>query len=199
MQDSIAIFKKYLPEAAVNYCYQLWQQHAFDFRITQSRSSKFGDYRFYNNRHKITVNGDLNPYAFLVTYLHEVAHLITFSKHKHRVQPHGKEWKNHFREVAAPVLHTQVFPADVLQALQRYLVNPKASSCTDPVLFQALHQFDKQTDKIVLANLAEGELFSLNGRAFRKGVTRRTRVLCEEVKSRKKYLVHSQALVQVKD
>jgi predicted SprT family Zn-dependent metalloprotease len=198
MQDSIAIFKKYLPETAVTYCHELWQHHAFDFRITKARSSKFGDYRFYNNRHKITVNGDLNPYAFLVTYLHEVAHLVTFSKYKHKAQPHGKEWKKAFREVAAPVLQAQVFPAEVLTALQQYLVNPKASSCTDPALFQALHQFDTRTDKVLLAHVAEGEVFSLNGRAFRKGVTRRTRVLCEEVKSRKKYLVHSQALVEVK-
>jgi len=198
MQDSVAIFEKYLPESAVTYCYQLWQQHTFDFRITKSRSSKFGDYRFYNNRHKITVNGDLNRYAFLVTYLHEVAHLVTFARYKHKAQPHGREWKKAFRELAQPVLHAHIFPDDVLTALEKYLQNPKASSCADPVLFQALHQFDNQTDKILLANLPEGELFSLNGRAFRKGITRRTRVLCEEVKSRKKYLVHTQALVDVK-
>lgn len=198
MQDSITIFKKYLPDAAVEYCYQLWQQHGFDFKITKARSSKFGDYRFSDSRHRITVNGDLNPYAFLVTYLHEVAHLITFSKYKRKVEPHGKEWKKSFREVAQPVLSLSVFPADVLQALQQYLINPKASSCTDPILFQALHQFDTQTDKVLLANLSEGAVFSLNGRAFRKGETRRTRVLCEEVKSRKKYLVHTQALVEIK-
>lgn len=198
MQDSIGIFKKYLPETAVDYCYQLWQQHAFDFKITKTRSSKFGDYRFYNNRHRITVNGDLNPYAFLVTYLHEVAHLITFSKYKRKVEPHGKEWKKSFRDVAQPMLSLSVFPADVLTALQQYLLNPKASSCTDPILFQALHQFDSQTEKVLLVNLSEGAMFSLNGRDFRKGVIRRTRVLCEEVKSSKKYLVHSQALVEAK-
>ncbi len=198
MPESIAIFEKYLPPQAVTYCHQLWQHHAFDFRITKTRSSKFGDYRFYKNRHKITVNGDLNSYAFLVTYLHEVAHLVTFSQYKSNVQPHGKEWKKSFRELAEPVLSSHIFPSEILGALQQYLVNPKASSCADPVLFQALHRFDTKTDKVLLANLPEGELFSLNGRAFRKGVTRRTRVLCEEVKSRKKYLVHTQALVELK-
>jgi predicted SprT family Zn-dependent metalloprotease len=196
MRDTLSTFKKYFPEPAVAYAHRLWQYYAFDFRITKSRASKFGDYRFANNRHKITVNGDMNPYAFLVTYLHEVAHLVAFQRHNNHIQPHGQEWKAYFRELARPVLNTDVFPENVLAALKKYLQDAKASSCSDPELFQALHQFDTQTDKVLLANLPEGELFSLNGRAFRKGETRRTRVLCEEVKSRRKYLVHAQALVE---
>ncbi len=192
----LKVFQKYLPAPAVAYGYQLWQRYAFDFRITKTRRSKFGDYRFLDNRHKITVNGDLNPYAFLVTYIHEVAHLVAFQNRTRNASPHGREWKAAFRALAQPVLNEAVFPAEILAALRGYLQNPKASSCSDIALFKVLHPPDAQADKSALADLPEGEIFSLNGRQFRKGATRRTRGWCEEIKSRKKYLVHLQALVE---
>ncbi len=195
--EHIKIFQKYLPEPAVTYCYQLWQQYGFDFRITKSRSSRFGDYKYMNNRHKITVNGDMSTYAFLITYLHEVAHLITFQQYEHRVRPHGKEWKKAFQGLAKPVLQESIFPPEILSAFQQYLKNPKASSCSDAMLYQSLHLFDtRQQDKIMLEKILPGELFVLNGRKFCRGEIRRTRVLCEEISSRKKYLVHTQALVE---
>jgi hypothetical protein len=44
--------------------------------------------------------------------------------------------------------------------------------------------------------LQTGEKFRLSGRVFVKGTIRRTRVVCEEPATRKKYLVPSQAVVE---
>jgi SprT protein len=196
--ESISIFEKYFPEQAVTYCFQLWKSSQFHFKITRKRHSKLGDYRFSPEKgHQITVNQNLNKYSFLITFLHEVAHYQVITTCKKYKLPHGKEWKSKFAALAAPVLNESVFPKEILNPLQVYMQNPKASSCSDPALMGALRLFNVNEEKItLLADLKTGETFRLNQRIFRKGEKRRTRVLCEEIASRKKYLISVMAEVE---
>lgn len=191
------VFKKFIPEKAVSYCNKLYQKLAFEFKIKKARQTKMGDYRFdhRSGRHTITINNDLNPYAFLVTYLHEVAHLIAFKQFKRSIQPHGKEWKKSFKEVAEPMLTEEVFPKPVLAALKRYFKNPKASSCSDPVLYQILKQFDAPSDKVLLKDIPIGSQFIFNKRSFTKLEKKRTRSVCQEITSGKKYVISDLAEV----
>jgi SprT protein len=63
-------------------------------------------------------------------------------------------------------------------------------------LTKALRSFDdKAHNDIVLSDLPEGSTFQLNGRYFKKGKLRRTRILCKEVNSKRQYLVPAEALV----
>lgn len=193
----LQIFQKSVPAGAADYCHQLWQEHGFIFKITRHRSTKLGDYRYTPEKgHQISVNISLNPYAFLITYLHEVAHLVTFSRYKRKVKPHGAEWKKSFQNLMAPVANPAVFPGELLPALQRYLASPKASSCSDPQLVAAIRVFDTRPEGQVLSDLQTGEKFRLSGRVFVKGAIRRTRVVCEEPATRRKYLVPAQAVVE---
>lgn len=77
---SPGILEKYVPPASTDYCHQLLYRYGFRLKITRSRKTKLGDYRFLSvqKKHVITVNHDLNPFQFLITYIHEVAHLVTF-------------------------------------------------------------------------------------------------------------------------
>ncbi|MEO9481969.1 MAG: SprT-like domain-containing protein [Ekhidna sp.] len=195
------VFQKFVPESSVDYCVKLYQRLGFEFKIKKARQTKLGDYRFNpkTNRHTITVNNDLNPYAFLVTYLHEVGHLIAFQKYGRRIQPHGKEWKQSFKEVSEPLLTEKNFPKNVLSALQRYFKNPKASSCSDPVLYQILKQFDEPSNKVLLKDIPIGEAFAFNHKTFVKLEKKRTRSVCQEVKSKRKYLISDLAEVVVAD
>ena len=96
----ITSFFDHFPPSVAEYCFQLWQDHPFDFIVSKTRDSKLGDYRFSPQKgHQITVNHNLNPYSFLVTYLHEVAHLLTYQTYKNKVLPHGNEWKKAFHDV----------------------------------------------------------------------------------------------------
>jgi hypothetical protein len=190
-------FRKFVPAGAVGYCYHLWLENAFFLKITRPRRTKLGDYRYTSESgHQISVNNSLNPYAFLITYLHEVAHLLTFSRYRRKVKPHGKEWKKAFQALMAPMVEQGVFPAEVLLPLRQYLADPKASSCSDPQLVAALRTFDRQPAGHVLDELQTGERFRLSGRIFVKGDLRRTRVLCVEAATRRKYLVPAQAVVE---
>ncbi len=192
--------KGQVPLHSLEYCYGLWDRYPFELRITKSRKSKLGDYRFdrASNAHRISVNGDLNPYAFLITYVHEVAHLLVKVNNKRQLPPHGVVWKTTFKEVFHPLLNEHVFPEKVLVPLLKYMKNPKASSYADQNLMMALRNYDlNKINQPVLGDLEIGDVFKINNRVFKKEETKRTRVLCQEIKSRRKYLIPKIAEVEV--
>ena len=195
------VFQKFVPPSAVDYCVKLYQRLGFELKIKKARQTRLGDYRFNpkTNKHTITVNNDLNPYAFLVTYLHEVGHLIAFKKYGRQIQPHGKEWKQAFKEVSEPMLSEHVFHKSVLAVLQKYFKNPKASSCSDPALYQVLKQFDEPSGKVLLRDVSIGKSFIFNKKAFIKLEKKRTRSVCQEITSNRKYLISEIAEVVMGD
>lgn len=194
----LAILQSHVPPASVEYCFQLWKSNPFELKLTQSRQTKVGDFTSRRTRShpRITLNNDLNPYTFLLTYIHEVAHLHVYLSLGSRVEPHGEEWKTTFTDLMIPLLWESVFPEEILHELRRHMINPRASSFADTTLTRALQKFDKNAGKFsVLSDLPEGSVFHLNGKYFRKGKLRRTRVLCREVNSKRDYLVPADALV----
>ena len=193
----LSVFEKFLPQGSAVYCFELWKQHGFEFKIKRSRKTKLGDYRFdpAKKKHVITVNNDLNPYSFLITYLHEVAHLLAFQKYGRSIAPHGREWKQEFQAVTSPVLTPEIFPGPVIKAFGHYMKNPKASSCSDPKLLAALRQFDQQPGTF-LNEIAPGDWFIFQGRIFQHLEKKRTRHICLEKKSNKKFLISGHASVE---
>lgn len=191
-------FKKYLPDAFVEYVVELFLNSSVRFKIVNGRKTKLGDFRagMSGEKHQITVNGDLNNYAFLVTTLHEFAHLNTYNTYANRVAPHGEEWKNAYRELLLPVIQSGELPKDVEKALVNSLVRTKASSCSDHELSRVLHSYDKPKEGMeILERLPKNSTFVLNGRHFVKGPLRRKRYICQEVKTQRSFLVN--ALAQV--
>ncbi len=113
------------------------------------------------------------------------------------VESHGKEWKNAFRQLLAPVLTEEIFPGKLLGLLTRHMQDPMASSFSDSQLTAALRQYDERQKSVtLLSEIPEGSIFGLHGRWFKKGHLRRTRVLCHELKSRRNYLVPADAPVE---
>lgn len=191
-------FKKYVPEQFVGIVVDLFLSSAVKFKIVGGRKTKLGDFRagFSGEKHQITVNGDLNPYSFLITTLHEFAHLNTFNAYQNRVAPHGEEWKTAYRALLLPVIQSGHLPSDIQKALVNSLINTKASSCSDHQLSRVLHSYDKLKDGIeLLERLPNNSTFVLNGRHFVKGPLRRKRYVCQEVKTSRSFLVN--ALAQV--
>lgn len=190
----------YLPEGFTAMVAELLLRHPVRFAITRPRNSKLGDYRppfGEEKHHRISVNGNLNPYSFLVTTLHEFAHLETYLRFGNRVKPHGEEWKQVYRSLLWPAIDSGKLPKVIESALMNSLVNTKASSCSDTALSRVLRRFDNQPHgHATLEELPENAIFVLQGRRFRKGDLRRTRFLCEELTSKRNFLVHALATVQ---
>ena len=197
MQKSKKInsFFDHFPPKVAEYCFQLWEDNPFEFIVSKSRDSKLGDYRYSPIKgHQITVNHNLNPYAFLVTYLHEVAHLWTYRQYKNKVLPHG-EWKKAFLEVFEPILEEELLPPELVHVLLKYLENPSASSTGYSPLVEILSTYDEKISRVSLHHLPEGQEFFLKNLCLIKGKLRRTRYFCKETSTGKLYLVAKNAQV----
>lgn len=194
-----SILGKYIPHEFVPIVSELLHEYPVRFKIVKPRKTKLGDFRYdpTSKKYQITVNGDLNPYSFLITTLHEFAHLICHKNHGYKVSPHGKEWKTYFHELLQPVVHSEHTPGNLKHALQKSVFKIKASSCTDITLSRALAEHDQDSGLIVLENLELNSVFKLNNRIFQKGTLRRTRYLCSELGTGKKYLINRLSKVEL--
>ena len=198
MTDLRFILEEKLPAEAVAYCLSLHEAYPFRFKLSKRRVSKLGDYRYdpRDRSHTVTVNADLNPYQFLITYVHEVAHRVAHNPRSGQ-KPHGPEWKAQFREFMLPLLNPTIFPDDLLRALARHMRNPKASTAGDPALVKVLAQYGPEGDvALTLADLEPGEEFNFRRRGFRKLQKKRTRAVCLNLSNRKRYLIPEMAEVE---
>ena len=183
---------QYIPEESFEGVMYYLQHYKVQLTITRQRQSILGDYRHAHEgkNHRISVNGNLNKYAFLITLLHELSHLFTYERYGHRVQAHGAEWKDAFGKILAQFLQRDIFPPDIAATLSRSLQNPAASSCADEKLLRVLKKYDPVKEgHFLLEQLPEGSLFEIKGkRIFKKGEKIRKRFKCQEISTGKWYL-----------
>ena len=194
MPDFSTQLSRYMPEAAAPIISAWINDTGCQFRVSRSRRTKLGDYTapFRGAPHKISVNHDLNPFAFLITTIHEFAHLQTWLHYKNKVKPHGSEWKTQYKQLMAPFLQLGIFPEDICHAVVQYMENPAASSCTDVHLYRTLRKHDKNaSERFTIESIPAHSLFALeNGRIFEKGEKLRKRYKCVERSTGRTYLIH---------
>ena len=189
---AFSALEAYLPAGSLDRVLEYIHTNKVQLTITRSRSTVLGDYRHAHNgmNHRISVNGDLNKYSFLITLLHELAHLVTFEKYGRKAGPHGKEWKHEFGVILKEFVLQKVFPPDVETTLMKSLKNPAASSCGDEKLLRVLKNYDKKKEGVsLLEELPAGQIFKIKGnRTFEKGEKIRKRFKCKELATGKWYL-----------
>ncbi|WP_421804415.1 SprT-like domain-containing protein [Flagellimonas sp.] len=192
--------QKYLPELAVAPCFELIKTHGVHLKIVNHRVTRHGDYRrLPNGLHLITVNASLNKYRFLITLVHEIAHLVAFESYGRRIKPHGMEWKRTFQHLMVPFIRPEVFPSQLLPIIANHFKNPKASSSTDARLSIALKAFDEQErEHHYVYELPIGSVFRLyNRRLFKKGNKKVKRYECVELSTGRVYLFQPNAEVEL--
>ena len=185
------ILLKYIPEKAVDEILNWMKTSNVQLNIKRSRNSKLGDYRPPQkvNYHKISVNHDLNKHQFLLTLVHEFAHLKNWEQYGNKVKPHGIEWKNSFRLMMKPFLKTTVFPEDLLFAIIKYLRNPSSSTSNTELLI-VMRKYDDSQDFLTLEDLPQDAVFKIdNGFIFKKVEKLRKRYKCLRLDNKRMYLV----------
>ncbi|KAF2519617.1 sprT domain-containing protein [Flavobacterium salilacus subsp. salilacus] len=193
------IIAPYLPEHAVDIIFEMIKHHGVNLKIVNERVTRHGDYRRdARGYHQITVNANLNKYRFLITLVHEIAHLAAFEKYGRNIKPHGQEWKYTFQQLMVPFIRPEIFPNQLLPLLARHFRNPKASSDTDATLSIALKQFDEKSEKNYIFEIPYGSNFRIhNGKIFKKGAQRVKRYECLEMSTGKIYLFNPNAEVEL--
>jgi SprT protein len=185
--------QQYLPEGSLSYVLPLILEHKVHLTITRPRNSKLGDYRLprMHENHKISVNGNLNKYEFLITLLHELAHMLTFVTYGRNVLPHGREWQNMYSKLLAPTLLHNYFPQDIAEELKKTIQQPAASCAGEIGLIRVLkkHNLNQSHANLIhVEDVPPGQLFKIeNGSTFKIEKKMRTRYLCAQVPSNKKY------------
>lgn len=182
----------FLPPGTFDAVEEYLRFYKIHLTVTQHRKSILGDYRHrtHFSNHRISINGSLNKYAFLITLLHEIAHLLTFEKYGNKVMAHGNEWKTIYASLLKQFVENRIFPSDIEKELLTSLKNPAASSCAEDDLIRVLRKYDVNTNGYKLVEeIPPNSLFKLDdGKVFKKGERQRKRFKCEEVGTGKIYL-----------
>src|SRR5215207_6856369 len=132
----ISTLQDFLPADTYGPVVEYLQRYKVHLTVARERKTILGDYRHRTQvqNHRISVNGNLYQYAFLITLLHELAHLLAFENYGNRIAAHGKEWKHVFGKLLAQFISKEVFPPDIKKALLDSVHDPAASSCSDEAL-----------------------------------------------------------------
>lgn len=197
--DEQAFLKQHLPASAVPGIHQLLVNYKVHLHVTRARSGKLGDYCHNRNgvKHTISINHNLHPYQFLITVLHELAHMMVKEKYKKRLKPHGNEWNKEFVELSIPYLNADVFPEDVKKAFTLHLQKGYASTSVDVDLMTVLRNYEGKAFARTIQQLSEGAVFEYNGRVFKKGSLIRKRYKCLCLDNNRDYLFSP--LAEIKD
>ena len=184
--------QRFLPPGTYDAVVQYLQFYNVHLTVARERKSILGDYRHrtHFSNHKISVNGNLNKFSFLITLLHELAHLLTFEQFGNKVMSHGREWKLIYGKLLQQFVQNKIFPADIENELLSSLKNPAATSCAEDGLVRILRRYDDPKSHIRLVEeIVENGIFRCDdGRIFKKGEKMRKRFKCTDVRTGKVYL-----------
>lgn len=194
----LANYVNHIEESALLKLVPIVAPYKVEFKLSKPRKTKLGDYRhpYKGKHHIITVNEDLGKNSFLVTLLHELAHLIVWEKYGNKVKAHGEEWKDEYRTLLVIFISNETFSPEVEEALSKSLYNIKASSSADISLSRVLKKVDANYERLTIEDLDLNAIFEYNKRTFIRGKLMRKRYKCMEVKTRREYLFSPLAEVQ---
>ena len=196
------ILRRHLNDDAVDWVYDYFTRNNIFLHITRQRTSKLGDYSWPQRGrkyHRITVNGDLNPYMFLWVFLHEAAHYETRLKYNGSVQPHGHEWQAAYARLLRECI--ALFPPETHDSIARYASRVPLARATGQGIEELLRHYDKDysPESVTrLDDLPAGSLFRLKRSPdilFRSDERRRTRWLCTDTATGRRYTVPATAEV----
>lgn len=185
----------FIPPLAQNMVAGFLIEKNAQLTISKPRKTKLGDYRppLKKAYHRVSVNGDLNPFAFLLVTIHEFAHLLVWNNYKNNVRIHGPEWKMYYKQLYQEYQHC--FPKNLQIILKDHFKKLSAATLNNPMLIRNLIHMDKDIEITMVNDLKKGDIFDFNDKQFKIIEKRRTRYLCKNMDSGKKYLVSGVAIV----
>jgi hypothetical protein len=185
--------KPYIPGSSLEPVMSWIDGRKLHMRIARGRKTKLGDYRppQKDDIHRISVNGDLNPYEFLITLTHEIAHLAIWERYGRRARPHGLAWKTQYAAMLGTLIEKKIFPEEIESIIRMQVANPRANSKSDTELVRALHSHNTVQTGVFLEDLPQGALFCLqDGRKFRKLEKLRKWYRCINQQNKKAYRIN---------
>jgi hypothetical protein len=174
------------------------RQYNCSFRLTRPRITKRGDFRIRAKELSISVNRDNNLYRFVLTLVHELAHLKTYRDFGKKAKPHGEEWKSNYRQLFAYFNLDAVFlqNSELKLVMEHELAAPRACSGIDIKLERLLAKYDESEEGVFLNDLESGDLFIFRSNTYKKIQKQRTRILCLNIHNGRKYTISKASWVK---
>lgn len=193
------VLAEYMPPNALSPCAELIMYYRLHLHIEVERKGRYGDYTPHSGKgSRISINYNLSPYEFLITFVHELAHHTAWQKYGNHHEPHGVEWKDEFKRCMRPFLEMDIFPYDLKAILAKHMQNPKYSHSADVKLLQTLRKYDaRKVNTLTLSQVPDGVVFRMKSdpTPMRRINKLRTYIACESLDGKWKYKVH--AMVEV--
>lgn len=144
----------------------------------------------------ISINNNLSPSKFLYVFLHEYAHLLVVQKYKN-AKPHGYEWQIEFFNLLYEAIKKQLFHTSIAQAIiKNFFYDGVYSKQRDFSISITIDKVDQTITSLYIKDLKIGTIFKTkNGMLLQLLEKKRTRYLCNEIKTNKKYLISSYAII----
>lgn len=167
-------------------------------KLVPKRKSKLGDFRVNRKVRSISVNMQSNTYRFILTLMHELAHLKTYHEFSFKVKPHGPEWKNNFRQILKLFEVQALFHSseELMLLFASEYHKPRACAGVHLEREKVLRKYDEDAHLPLLEELKPEQEFIFRGRRYKKIKNRRTRVLCLRVDSNRQFTIPKGAQVQ---
>jgi SprT protein len=184
----------YLGEKAAAFIDEHTRDIKFHLKITKPRDTKFGDYRpsYQQKKQQITINGNLDRYSFLITLLHELAHLYVQEKLTKKHLPHGPEWKNTFSQLLRVAVNHDLFPPEAADRIKHFYIEKQLFTQTSRNKIQTA--LDLSLGKIPAIKLehipVEKKVLLDNGMTVVKIKQLRTRCLCRCLDDNRMYYIN---------
>lgn len=191
MNELNIILCKYLPDSAVESIEKMILANNVQINITKARRTKLGDFRPPQKGvtyHRISINYNLNKYDFLITLLHEFAHLFVWNQFKNKVEPHGKEWNQKYLELLKEFNTSENFPAEISLIFNKLEKYPQLGKTE---LVRVLRKYDENQDYHLIEEIPFKVNFNtFDGRSFQKIEKLKKRFKCICLNDKRNYLFH---------
>lgn len=190
--ESVNSWMTTFPAAARGLVADLTEKYQFRLKLTSPRKQRLGSFRAYRKGEipLIRLNNDLEPSLHLLVFLHELAHLVVWQQYGRKVRPHGREWKEVYRQLAVPFLTAEIFPEEMIQDLKAFFTSPGATFYGKSGLQKIGIRRDDTRPSLTLHDIPDNEKFYLpDGREMIKLHLIRTRFKCYHPANRRYYLV----------
>lgn len=183
----------YIGKDAAIYIEKFTRGLALKVRVTKQRDTKYGDYMPSVNgkQQRITVNGNLDNFSFLITLLHELAHLKAYENFGQKIKAHGSEWKLEFIKIIDDALNNNLFPLDIAKTINlQYVIKKDLSFESRIIINDSINKYLNITIPKRLEDFPVNSLVSLiNGMQVKVIEIKRTRYLCKCLNNNKMYYI----------
>ncbi len=195
-KESVSFIKNlttYIGEVPAIYIEKFTRGLVLKLKVTKERDSKYGDYlpSVKGKPQRITVNGNLDKFSFLITLLHELAHLKAFEIYGKKIKSHGKEWKSEFVKIINDAITNNLFPnefADIIK--EQYVIKKDFSYSSRIKIIDAINKhLNINIPKRLEDFPVNASVLLINGMRVKIIGTKRTRYLCRCINDNKMYYV----------